>query len=75
MHQVARKGKCWLRGKRIQANALQRECEPMPEPDRACDYQAVFLVEVLSQYRARRAAKVLTPRFGTLYHKVWRLNW
>jgi hypothetical protein len=42
----------------------------MAETDRICDYQAVFLIEVLSQYRARRAAKSLSPRFGTLYHKV-----
>jgi hypothetical protein len=54
----------------MQANAVQREREPMQESDRACDHQAVFLIEVLSQYRARRAAKMLTPRFGTLYHKV-----
>jgi hypothetical protein len=42
----------------------------MAEQDRICDQQAVFLVEVLSQYRARRAAKTLSTRFGTLYHKV-----
>jgi hypothetical protein len=42
----------------------------MVEPERLCDHQAVFLVEVMSQYRARRAAKTLSPRFGTLYHKV-----
>lgn len=42
----------------------------MVEPDRTCDQQAVFLVEVLSQYRARRAAKTLSARFGTLYQKV-----
>jgi hypothetical protein len=47
-----------------------REREPMAEPERLCDYQAVFLIEVLSQYRARRAAKALSPRFGTLYHKA-----
>ncbi|EAT86837.2 hypothetical protein SNOG_05773 [Parastagonospora nodorum SN15] len=44
--------------------------EKVAEPDRLCDYQAVFLVEVLSQYRARRAAKTLSPRFGTLYQKA-----
>jgi hypothetical protein len=42
----------------------------MAEADRLCDDQAVFLIEVLSQYRARRAAKTLSPRFGTLYQKV-----
>jgi hypothetical protein len=42
----------------------------MVAPDRLCDHQAVFLVEVLSQYRARRAAKTLSSRFGTLYLKV-----
>lgn len=49
---------------------IQRDREPMAEPDRLCDYQAVFLVEVLAQYRARRAAKTLSPRFGSLCHKV-----
>ncbi|KAF1917592.1 hypothetical protein BDU57DRAFT_402821, partial [Ampelomyces quisqualis] len=48
----------------------KREREPMSEPDRLCDHQTVFLVEILSQYRARRAAKTLSPRFGTLCHKV-----
>ncbi|KAH7082704.1 hypothetical protein BKA63DRAFT_136643 [Paraphoma chrysanthemicola] len=48
----------------------KRVREHMAEPDRLCDYQAVFLVEALSQYRARRAAKQLTPRFGSLYHKT-----
>lgn len=52
------------------ANLNQRKHESMIEPDRLCDYQAIFLIEVLSQYRARRAAKTLSPRFGTLYHKV-----
>jgi hypothetical protein len=52
------------------ANSMQRKHESIAEPDRLCDCQAVFLVEVLSQYRARRAAKTLSPRFGTLYQKV-----
>jgi hypothetical protein len=43
----------------------------MAEADRICDHQAVFLIEVLSQYRARRAAMTLSPRFGTVYHKVY----
>jgi hypothetical protein len=42
----------------------------MAEADRLCDGQAVFLIEVLSQYRARRAAKTLSARFGMLYQKV-----
>jgi hypothetical protein len=42
----------------------------MTEPERLCDWQALFLVEVLSQYRARRAAKTLSPRFESLYQKV-----
>ncbi|KAH5379788.1 hypothetical protein HBI33_150250 [Parastagonospora nodorum] len=48
----------------------KRKHESIAEPDRLCDYQAVFLIEVLSQYRARRAAKTLSPRFGTLYQKA-----
>lgn len=42
----------------------------MTEPDRLCDFQAIFLIEVLSQYRARRAAKFLSARFDKVYHKV-----
>jgi hypothetical protein len=42
----------------------------MTEAERACDWQALFLVEVLSQYRARRAALTLSSRFETLYQKV-----
>jgi hypothetical protein len=42
----------------------------MTEPERTCDYQALFLIEVLSQYRARRAAKTLSTRFEGLYQKV-----
>lgn len=42
----------------------------MTEADRVCDLQALFLVEVLSQYRARRAAKALSSRFEALYQKV-----
>jgi hypothetical protein len=44
----------------------------MTEPERLCDFQAMFLIEVLSQYRARRAAKVLSSRFDKVYHKVGR---
>lgn len=42
----------------------------MTEADRVSDWQALFLIEVLSQYRARRAAKTLSSRFETLYQKV-----
>jgi hypothetical protein len=42
----------------------------MTEPDRLCDFQAMFIIEVFSQYRARRAAKVLSSRFDKVYHKV-----
>ncbi|KAF2273075.1 uncharacterized protein EI97DRAFT_461334 [Westerdykella ornata] len=40
------------------------------DPDRPCDHQAVFLIEVFSQYRARRTAKTLSPRFQRLYQRV-----
>ncbi|KAL6705032.1 hypothetical protein ACN47E_007435 [Coniothyrium glycines] len=48
----------------------RREQDPVAEPDRLCDYQAMFLVEFTSQYRARRAAKVLSSRFAKMYHKT-----
>ena len=48
----------------------QRDRETVNEPERLCDYQALFLVEVMSQYRARRAAKTLSPRFEKVYRKV-----
>jgi hypothetical protein len=47
----------------------KRDLDVMTEPERLCDWQALFLVEVLSQYRARRAAKTLSPRFESLYQK------
>ncbi|KAF2186147.1 hypothetical protein K469DRAFT_146292 [Zopfia rhizophila CBS 207.26] len=47
----------------------KRDMDMLTEPERLCDYQALFLVEVLSQYRARRAAKTLTNRFETMYQK------
>ncbi|KAF2006067.1 hypothetical protein P154DRAFT_423278 [Amniculicola lignicola CBS 123094] len=47
----------------------KRGLEVITEPDRMCDYQALLLVEVLSQYRARRAAKTLSSRFEGLYHR------
>lgn len=49
----------------------RREQETVAEPDRLCDYQAMFLLEFLSQYRARRAAKVLSSRFVKTYHKAF----
>ncbi|PVH92195.1 hypothetical protein DM02DRAFT_701074 [Periconia macrospinosa] len=48
----------------------QREFSVMTEADRTCDWQALFLVEVLSQYRARRAAKSLSSRFETVYRHL-----
>jgi hypothetical protein len=48
----------------------QRDLDTMTDAERLCDYQALFLVEVLSQYRARRAATTLSTRFGRLYQKV-----
>ena len=55
-----------------QADVKQRDQEQhlMAEPDRLCDYQAMFLIEVHSQYRARRAATTLSSRFEKVYHKV-----
>ncbi|KAF2119235.1 fungal-specific transcription factor domain-containing protein [Lophiotrema nucula] len=47
----------------------KRDLDVMTEPERLCDYQSLFLIEVLSQYRARRAAKTLSTRFEGLYHK------
>ncbi|KAI4942669.1 hypothetical protein J4E91_009838 [Alternaria rosae] len=47
-----------------------RDLKTSTEPDRLCDFQAMFLIEVLSQYRARRAAKVLSARFDKVYHKA-----
>ncbi|USP78988.1 hypothetical protein yc1106_06262 [Curvularia clavata] len=53
------------------AKLLQvRDHEAMAEPDRLCDFQAIFLLEVVSQYRARRAGKVLSSRFDKVYHKA-----
>ncbi|KAF1836544.1 hypothetical protein BDW02DRAFT_587351 [Decorospora gaudefroyi] len=48
----------------------RRDHEAMAEPDRLCDFQAMFLVEVVSQYRSRRAARVLSSRFDKVYHKA-----
>ena len=52
------------------ANEKQRDQETLAEPDRLCDYEAMLLIEVHSQYRARRAARVLSCRFAKIYHKV-----
>ena len=52
------------------ANHTQRDLEPTAEPPRLCDYQAIFLLEVLAQYRARRAAPGLSRRFEEMYLKV-----
>lgn len=51
-------------------NDTQRDLDVMTEPERLCDYQGLFLIEVLSQYRARRAAKSLSARFEYLYQRV-----
>jgi hypothetical protein len=48
----------------------RRDHEASTEPDRLCDFQTMFLIEILSQYRARRAAKVLSSRFDKVYHKA-----
>ncbi|KAF2805067.1 uncharacterized protein BDZ99DRAFT_524790 [Mytilinidion resinicola] len=47
----------------------QRDIE-VTQSSRLCDLQCVFLVEVLSQYRARRGAKILTRRFEEMYRKL-----
>lgn len=52
------------------ADTAQRELDVITESERVCDWQALFLVEVMSQYRARRAAMTLSSRFETLYQKV-----
>lgn len=48
----------------------KREYEVMTEPERLCDYQALLLLEVMSQFRARRAATTLSNRFETLYQRL-----
>ncbi|KAL1610089.1 hypothetical protein SLS60_001754 [Paraconiothyrium brasiliense] len=48
----------------------KRDLDVMTEAERVCDSQALFLIEVMSQYRARRAAKALSSRFETLYQKL-----
>ncbi|PSN72392.1 hypothetical protein BS50DRAFT_484447 [Corynespora cassiicola Philippines] len=48
----------------------KRDLDVTTEPERLADYQALFLIEVLSQYRARRAAKSLSTRFEGLYHQL-----
>ncbi|KAL5118759.1 hypothetical protein ACEQ8H_003262 [Pleosporales sp. CAS-2024a] len=47
-----------------------RKQKPMAEADCLADYQAIFLIEVLSQYRSRRAAKKLSSPFKMLYDKA-----
>lgn len=41
----------------------------MMEPERLMDYQAIFLIEYLSQFRSRRSAKVLSAHFEKVYQK------
>ncbi len=38
--------------------------------DRLCDSQAIFLVEVFSQYCAQRCSKTLSPQFELMHKKV-----
>lgn len=40
------------------------------QTSRLCDLQTLFLLEVLSQYRARRLAKSLTKRFEEMYSNI-----
>ena len=54
----------------VVANLKQRNLDVVVEPERLSDQQALILIEVLSQYRARRAAKTLSTRFDALYQKV-----
>ncbi|KAF1950618.1 hypothetical protein CC80DRAFT_226617 [Byssothecium circinans] len=49
----------------------KRDHDVMTEADRLYDWQALFLVEFFSQYRARRAAKKLSPRFESMYQKLF----
>ncbi|KAI8930793.1 hypothetical protein NX059_011817 [Plenodomus lindquistii] len=48
----------------------RREQDIMTEPERLQDYQASFIIEVISQFRSRRSAKVLTSRFLKVYSKA-----
>ncbi|EDU45084.1 conserved hypothetical protein [Pyrenophora tritici-repentis Pt-1C-BFP] len=48
----------------------RRDHEAMTDPERLCDFQAMFLIEVFSQYRARRSGKLLSSRFDKVYHKA-----
>lgn len=70
MREVARTGRYTCVTRCTLTNTKQRDQEVIAEPGRLCDYQAMFLIEVLSQYRARRGAQVLSSRFDKVYHKV-----
>lgn len=73
MHEAIRQGRIITPIASIRTYLLtlkQRDLDVMAEPERLCDKQALFLVEVLSQYRSRRAAKTLSNRFEDLYQKV-----
>ncbi|KAF2743760.1 hypothetical protein M011DRAFT_480494 [Sporormia fimetaria CBS 119925] len=48
----------------------KRELEGVMESGRLCDSQAIVLLEYLSQYRARRWTKTLSPRFLHLYTRL-----
>ncbi|KAF2846557.1 hypothetical protein T440DRAFT_521733 [Plenodomus tracheiphilus IPT5] len=45
----------------------RRQQVTMTEPERLMDHQAIFLIEFLSQFRARRSSKVLTGHFVKVY--------
>jgi len=47
----------------------QRDLDVAQTP-RRCDFQSLFLLEVLSQYRARRVAQKPSKRFEEMYQNV-----
>lgn len=47
----------------------QRDLDIAQTP-RLCDFQSLFLLEVLSQYRARRVAQKPAKRFEEMYQNV-----
>lgn len=49
---------------------LDQRAMGLTQPSRLCDFQSVFLLEVLSQYRVRRASPNLTKRFEEMYQNL-----
>lgn len=49
------------------ANVEQREQDTIVDSERLQDSQAIFLIEVMSQFRGRRSAKSLSSRFVKTY--------